>query len=133
MGHSARDRAAADRVNATPPLALTCPAGHTAGMRKYPADYRLLALAASVINVGIWIAVVVGSPNLPNKFMSELGKGTERAVIAILELIVIGLAYLGIAAIVGWVIQAVAVVCGFRSRRRSDHTEMSDYDDLPKP
>jgi hypothetical protein len=102
-------------------------------MRKYPTDYRLWAILTGVIFGGMWIAVLVHSPDLPNKLAREFGQGTRKAFATAGDLASVGLVYLGIAALVGWVIQAVAVVCGFRRTRRPDPPQAADYDDKPPP
>ena len=86
-------------------------------MRRYQTDYRLWGLISGCLFapvVFVWLVF-------------EGIKATLRLVF--LDVLAVVIAF----AVAGWVLQAVAVVCGVRLSGRTDPPDAPDYDDKPSP
>ena len=85
-------------------------------MRQYPTDYRLWGLISGGLFspiVGVWL----------------VSEGVGR-----LDRFILDLMYLAVAcAAAGWIMHAVAVMCGVRLAGRPDVEQAANYDDAPKP
>ena len=87
-------------------------------MRKYRTDYSLWAIIAGGLFVLLGAAVVAGRDWTPEA-RSRLP--ADAVNVAFWSLVF------------GWVIHAVAVMCGIRATKPADPGPVADYDDKPPP
>ena len=84
-------------------------------MRQYPTDYRLWGLISGGLFspiVGVWLV------------FESVGR---------FDRFILDRMYLAVAcAAAGWIMHAVAVMCGVRLAGRPDVEQAADYDDAPK-
>ena len=83
-------------------------------MRQYPTDYRLWGLISGCLFVPIATVWLLYEPvGRVERFMSDL------VTLAICS------------AVAGWVLHAIAIVCGVRLTGGTDPAQAADYDDAP--
>jgi hypothetical protein len=98
-------------------IALPFWTDHTAMMRQYATDYRIWAIVTGLVFI-IILMVYLLTENIPLK------QNSSRVVMDLMLLA-------AVSGIIGWVVQASAVVLGFRIVVRPDRQQEADYDDWP--
>jgi hypothetical protein len=102
-------------------------------MRKHRTDYRLWAIAGWATFAALWLAATawVLSPTFWSSTARILGSGDAAALDRVILLAVFALCFAAASAPIGWVVQAVAVLCGL-SLSRPRPEQAPDYDDTPR-
>ena len=99
--------------------------------RRWPTDYRLWALAAGVVFIPLgFMDLLAGSGKEEHSLWAYLrlllaGGHNNQALVSML--VIQGLFLAIPAAAIGWLVQALAVMCGVRLTGRPDRQMVRDY------
>lgn len=99
--------------------------------RRWRTDYRLWALAIGMVFVPLAFVDVLGSgtkaPSSLWAYARLLFEGRSNSAALVGMLVFQGLFLAVVAAPLGWLVQAVAVMCGVRLTGRPDRQQVRDY------